>query len=133
MSLDTSFGTNETYENDGVWFDYGDKIGKFLLARAGGSNKRFAKTKERLMRSIRRRMSAGASVTEDEQRKVLINIYAEAVVLDWTGVKEFGEELAYNRENVVHVLTAYPDLFENYILTDAPSMEHFLLEIDSKN
>ncbi len=131
MSLSKAYGTDKKLEQEGVWFDYGD-AGQWKLARAGGANQRFNRVKERVLKPMRRRIQSG-NISEDMLSKSMVKIYAEAVVLDWRGVVlvEGAEPLEYTRDNVMQVLTDYPDLF-NDIMSDALERAPFAEE-DSKN
>lgn len=134
-AISKAYGTSRKLEQEGVWFDYGEGVGRWLLARAGGSNQRFNKVKERHLKPLRRRIQSG-NISEDMLSKVMIQIYAEAVVLDWRNVvvNEGDQPLEYSRENVIKVLTDYPDLF-NEIMSDSTERAPYLedLEEDSKN
>lgn len=106
------FETDKNLETEGIWYSF-DKDTKFLLARAGGSNIRFAKILENKTRPYRRQIDNGTIDTEFGN-SLLIEAFAEAVILGWTGVKakgKNGKEMKYSVENAVKLLTDLPDLF----------------------
>ncbi len=105
------FTTDESLEKDGFVLEYGEA--SFVIARAGGANKKFQSLMERKMRPYRSAINAG-TMDESTAEKLLAEAYADAVVLAWDGVTDQdGEELVFNRENVIKVLTDLPDLFRD--------------------
>lgn len=115
MSLYNTFATDKALEQDGIVLDYGtnskNQPVQIRIARAGGSNVRFAKVLEQKMRPYKR---AIANETMDNKvvERLLVEAYADAVILDWTGVEDReGNALDFTRDNVVKVLTDLPDLF----------------------
>lgn len=115
MNLYNTFETNKDLERDGITLDYGfnDKNEpiQIRIARAGGSNTRFAKILEQKMRPYKRAIATD-SLDNQVAQQLMIEAYADAVILGWTGVQDRdGNVLDFNRENVVKVLTDLPDLF----------------------
>jgi hypothetical protein len=107
------FKNNETLETGGVTLDYGSF--KIVVARAGGSNKRFAKALEAKLRPHRRAVETG-TLDETLNRRLLVEVYAETVILGWENMQdEAGEALAFTRENVMKVMTDLPDLFADVV------------------
>lgn len=104
------FGTDDHFEQKGIWYAFSENT-KFLLARAGGSNVRFTKVLEARTRPYRRQIE-NESIDLDTANKLLIEAFAEAVLLDWQGVADKkGDELPYSKENAIKLLTDLPDLF----------------------
>lgn len=117
------FGSDESLETKGIWHDFGD-YGRFLIARAGGSNKPYAKALERETRPLRRSLEAGA-IDEERSRALLAKVFADTVVLGWEGViGRDGEELPFDRDNCRKLLTDLPNLFED-IRTQATSWAQY--------
>lgn len=109
-SLYDLFGTDKELEKDGIVLNYG-KGGKIKIARAGGANSRFAKALETKMRPYRRQFEAG-TMDETVANDLLLEAFAETVVLGWEGVQDReGNELAFTRENVTKLFKDLPDLF----------------------
>lgn len=109
-SMYSLFGTDKAMEQSGIVLDYGS-AGKIKVARAGGSNSRFAKALEAKMRPYRRQFEAG-TMDDEVANKLLIEAFAEGVILGWEKVKgPDGKELKFSRENVIKLFTDLPDLF----------------------
>lgn len=107
-----AFGTDESLEKKGIEIDYGD-AGTFLVARAGGANKKFQKMVEQKFRPYRRQVQAG-TMDNDVADRLLAEVFASTVLIDWDGVTdEQGEEMACTAENAVKLFTDLPDLFSD--------------------
>lgn len=115
MDLYKTFATDKNLETTGITLAYGDNSRgqpiEIDIARAGGANVKFSKVLEAKMRPYRRAVANG-SLDEKVALKVLVETYAEAVVVNWRGVLDReGNELEFNRDNVVKVFLDLPDLF----------------------
>jgi len=115
MSLYNTFETDKSLERDGIVLDYGfnskNQPIQIRIARAGGANTKFAKVLEQKMKPYKRAI-ANDTMDNKVAEKLLVEAYADAVILGWEGVEDReGSPLEYNRDNVVKVLTDLPDLF----------------------
>lgn len=115
MNLYNTFETNKDLEKDGILLDYGfnskNEPVQIRIARAGGSNVRFAKTLEQRMRPYKRAI-ANDTMDNKVAEKLLMEAYADAVILGWEGVEDRdGQPLEFTRDNVLKVLQDLPDLF----------------------
>lgn len=149
MSLHKTFKTDTKLEQKGIEIDYGTT--RFRIARAGGANTRFAAVLNERTRPYRRAIAADA-LPADQQRDILIDVYAETVVLDvrtktsngeWrSGInpedlpqhdpKTISPEtglLPANKDNIVALFKALPELF-NDIQQQAQNYALFKQEID---
>ena len=109
-SIYDTYKTNPELETKGILFDCGPE-GKFTLARAGGSNTRFAKVLEAKLRPLRRQMD-NETLDNKVGESVLIEVFANSVILGWEGVKnEKGEDFPFSIVNCIKLLTDLPDLF----------------------
>jgi hypothetical protein len=128
------FETDKKKEKEGVWLDFG-VYGKFLVARAGGSNKVFAKQMELRSRPYKARMDKN-TLDESEASKLMIEIFVDTIILGWEGVyNRAGELIEYTRQNAIQVFTDLPDLFQS-ITEQSMEMSNYLVgqtEEDSKN
>ncbi len=105
------FGTDPDLERNGFALEYGDAT--FIIARAGGANKKFTTAVERKMRPYRSAIQSGTMDT-DTATKLLAECYADAVILAWDGVSDAnGDALDFTKENIVKVLLDLPDLFND--------------------
>ena len=110
-ALDEIFGTSPDAESGaGVVLDYG-RAGKFTIHRAGGSNRKFEKRREALMKPYTRQIQTN-TMDDDVAKKLFAQLYAETVVVGWNGVPgDDGADRAFTVEHVTEVLIRYPDLF----------------------
>jgi hypothetical protein len=149
MNLYQKFSTNKDAETAGVWVDYGDGV-ELKLRRAGGRNLKYRDAHEARTTRNKRRIDMG-SMSEDEARDLMANVYADAIVVDWrtrTGKDEDGNpiyaqavtgsdgsEVPFSRDNVFKVLSDLPEFFKA-VRVDAESVDLFRddpREADAKN
>lgn len=128
-----NFKTDNQMETEGIWLDYGDF--KIRIARAGGSNVRYAKAVERHATQHKTALRNDI-LSAEQQKEIMIQVYADSIILEWESMEdEDGNALPFSRENVVKVLTDLPDLFAD-IRQQATTMGLFrkeLLEKAAKN
>ena len=111
-SLYDRFKTDQTLEVSGKWLDYG-KYGKLRVARAGGANTRFSQTLEFKTREYREEIDDG-TIDMDLANTLMIETFAESVILDWEDViGEDGKEIPFSSENVTKLFTDMPDFWAN--------------------
>lgn len=128
------FGTDKDLEaGKGVTLQYdGFSI---TIHRAGGANKKFGLTLAEKMRPHRQRFERG-NLDNDTSQRILVETYAEAVVIGWKDVVGAdGKKMAYNTANVVKLFTDLPDLFDDVKL-QANAVSVFRQEnemVESKN
>lgn len=120
MSLYDQFAMDTDSEVQGVLLDYGDS-GRILIARAGGSNKRYQKKIELFAKKYKRQLDLDIMDDKVAEAK-LIEIYAQTIVLGWeSGPEEKpkkgvipgpdGKEMQFSYENCICLLTDLPELF----------------------
>jgi hypothetical protein len=134
MSIYKKFRTDKKVEREGIELEYGDGA-IFRIARAGGSNKGFKRRMEQVQRKYRRQIHHGL-LTEDQGRKVLVEAYADTVILGWENVTDADDNpLDFTRENVIQVLTDLPDLFDDIReqAEDASLFRETIQEADAGN
>ena len=122
-------------ETGGIWIDYGVEGGKFLVARSGGANTKFAKVLEFKMRPYRRQMDTGKLDNEIASR-ILMESFVEAALLDWDGVQNReGETFTFSKENAISLFIDLPELFTD-LREQSSKMANFQagdVEADSGN
>lgn len=130
----SAFQTDSKMETAGVVLDFGD-AGKFRVARAGGSNKRFNTKMMSVTKPHRHAIDQG-TLDDSVATALFIDVYAETVVMSWEGVTgPDGQTLEFNKANVVKLLTDLPDLFTS-IRRECEKAANFraeALESDAKN
>lgn len=106
------FETDALMETGGIWIDYGSGI-RFLVARSGGANTKFAQVLEFKMRPYRRQLDNG-SMDNDVANKILMEAFIESALLKWEGVTDReGNALDYSKDNAIELFTEMPDLFND--------------------
>lgn len=121
MNLYKQFKTDEKLEQNGVPVNYGDGL-VLTLRRAGASNPLFRAAAER---HLKPRQHALKAMDEPGSRKLMAEVYADAVVAGWEGMKGPDEQpLEFTRDNVVKVLTDLPEFFK-IVQRDAEEMTLF--------
>lgn len=144
MSLYESYLTNQSLERDGVYLDYSHLNFKVKIARAGGSNSKFLKEWERVMRPYQK---AVANKTMDIKilENLLADTFAKTVILGWetkvdgewkVGIEgPKGELLPYTVENVAKTLKTLPELFTDIrdAATDYTVFQQEQLEVAEGN
>lgn len=121
MSMYDQFKTDPDSEKDGIWVDYGEF--RVRVGYAGGANKDFQKTMERLARPFRRAIATD-SLPADKAEDILREAYARAIVKAWEVKDEDGEFVSGiegpdgdvvepSVENILATLVALPKLYED--------------------
>ena len=117
MSLYSTFKTNDQFEIDGIFIQYGylnddeSKPVRFKIARAGGANTAFAKALEKATKPYRKQLQAGL-LDDRTADRLYREVFADTVVLDWENVTDSdGNLLEFTKENVLKVFKDLPDLF----------------------
>ncbi len=104
------FATDLKVEVEGFTHRITDKI-SFTLARAGGANTKFSKAMEVKTRPYRRQIQED-TMDISLANKLLIEAFAETVVLGWEGITTAdGKEVEFTPEAAIQLFTDLPDLF----------------------
>lgn len=128
------FGTDANLESGkGVTLEYpGFSI---TIHRAGGANKKFSRILAEKMKPHRQRFERGL-LDDETSHKILVETYAEAVVVGWKDVVgKDGKKLPFNVENAVKLFLDLPDLFDD-VKNQAGNTAHFRQEnekVEEKN
>ena len=139
MSLYTQFETDREIEKTGIVLDYGFNSKKqpiqIRMARAGGANERYSKLLELRTKPYRRQIQ-NETLENAVAEKITKEVYAQTVVLGWTGVEDRdGNEMPFTQENCVKLFTDLPDLWSDVQSqsTRASLFRAEILEADAKN
>lgn len=139
MSLYRQFQTNQSLEVNGIDLEYGTNSKgqpiRIKIARSGGANKRFARALEVATRPYKRQI-VNDRLDAELATTITRKVYAETVVLGWTGVEDkAGVEIPFSVAACINLFNDLPDLFED-IATQAARLAAFredLAEADAKN
>lgn len=139
MSLYKTFQTSQHLEKNGIELQYGenDKGEEILIriARAGGANSAYNKRLEALVKPYRRQITS-ETIDNKVLEKLILQAFAETVILGWSGVEDAeGNALECTVDNVIKLFTDLPDLFKD-VQDQAQKSVLFreeILELESKN
>ncbi len=123
MGMYNTFKMDTEAETKGRILEYEGSGFRVTVARAGGSNKRFKKAMEKRARPLRRAIDMEA-LGDDQARDMLMDVYANTVVVDWEvlngngewhhGIEsEDGELLPVTPENIIATFKNLPELFND--------------------
>lgn len=130
----------EMFENNkdleagkGIVIDYGGF--EITVHRAGGANKKLQKVYTNKYKPHIRKAEQG--ILDDEiTNRILIESFAEAVVVGWKNVKDKdGNLMDFSVENCIKLFTDLPDLFEDIVVQtkDVSNFKKEMEEIEAKN
>jgi len=106
------FGMDDNMEKKGIWIDYGP-AGSFLIARAGGSNQKFANILQAKPRPYKFQID-NELIDQKTGQRLMYEAFAEAVVLGWDGVCDReGNPIPFSEKNCVKLFEDLPDLFHD--------------------
>lgn len=111
-------------ETDGLWTEIhvlGESC-EMLIARLG--NRKYERLLDRKLEPFRRKRGR---IKDEVRDKIMVECVAEAVLLDWRGLKNGVEPFAYSKENAILLLTQYRDVYDA-VLVAATEAERFRLE-----
>jgi hypothetical protein len=119
MDISKKFGTDADLESGtGITLDFGGGA-TVTIHRAGGTNAKFMRA------AAKRRARLNAAKNDlDASLRVLAEVYAEAIVLGWTGIELDGKAVPYSKENVIAAFVAVPEFF-NMIRQEAEEAGNF--------
>lgn len=117
--------TDTKAEIDGIWVPFPlnpeieVKIARFM-------NHAHEKALKRLRQPY---TSYGKALTEAQERRIFIESLAEAVLLDWKGIKDGEQEIAYSKEEAMRILSLDEARdFRDFIATVSSDMDTFRKE-----
>lgn len=119
-SLKSLYGTNPQLERDGVWIENFPTTGmRIKLARAGTTNPRFRTILERLTKPHRRAI-VNETIDPELSQDLMMQVYAQAVIVGWEGIpvpvelhSAQEECVPYSPEAALRLLRSYPDLYND--------------------
>lgn len=135
------FKTEEDYEIDGVWQDFGST--RIKIARSGGKNTAYLKAFKKVMKRYNKVNIEALS--EEDQDMIMAEIFAGSVIKAWeikdekdkwkSGIlllnKGKKEEVPFSIENVKKCLLDLPDLF-SLLRQNADNIKTFQKEVEEE-
>lgn len=135
MELYKQFETDTVAEVEGVWVDLGDG-GSVKVARLNNPNHK--KALDHLRKPYKNMLRTGRGLPDDVAEKISSQAMAEAILLDWKGLKgRDGKEVAYSPEKALELLMdpALKDFRDNvaYLAMEQETFRKEALETAAKN
>lgn len=117
MSLYKQFKTEEKFEQDGIFVEYGTGAnGKpitFRVARAGGSNQKYLKLLETRTKPYRRQIQ-NDTLDNKLAERIFLEVFVDSVLIGWENVEDAaGAPLPFNRDNAIKLFTDLPELYND--------------------
>lgn len=120
------FERNEELEaQKGVDLLFPENI-RITILRAGGSNKKYDKVLGRLIKPYKRQMKTD-TMDKTVSEKLMRELYTESVIIGWSGVKSKGKKVEFTKENVMNLITSFPEVFDE-IREQADNLANFRTE-----
>jgi len=122
-------GTDLDKATAGVWIEYEEGI-SFRIARANTPGYRDALKK--MTRQHKRQIEQG-TLSDAKSDRLMAELMADWILLDWKGMKNGKEDFPYSRENARAFLSAeqYADIKE-WIMQQALEAENYRAETQKK-
>lgn len=110
-----SYATDSDLETGvGVWLKFPGKR-RIRILRAGGANRAFGRRYAILSKPYRREMDQDI-LDPDISERIMRQLYAEHVVVDWEGITTpDGTAIPYNPEAGIEFFTAFPEVLKDII------------------
>lgn len=139
MNIYQQFQTNADLERNGIFLEYGPNSKgqpmRVLVARAGGANMPFIKAMENKFRPYRRQVQT-ETMDPALMEKLLHEVYAETIVLDWENWEDGdNKDLPFSRENCIKLFKDLPDFYRDIVeqCQRIALYRSVILEPDAKN
>jgi hypothetical protein len=118
MGLHSQFKTNSVKETEGVEIEFPEaqnddgSVPVFVISRMGRSNKAYSKALEAATRPYRRQVELGTMKNEVAE-SLFMDVFVNNVLKGWKNVQdEDGEEIEFNKDNAVKLLSELPDVYD---------------------
>jgi hypothetical protein len=124
MDIYATYATDENAEINGVWQKLGDA--ELLIARA--NNPRYARALTTQAEKHQAELDKGDEDADALSNKLLVDVFAETLLLGWKNVSYNGESLPYTPENARKVL-AHKD-FRREVARLAESIDAYRIKTE---
>lgn len=125
MDVFNTFATDLNAEVEGVWFSL-SKTASVKLARA--SNDRFNAALRKAMEKFQPELEGNDEATAAASDKIMIDLMAETILLDWKGLQFKGKDVPYSAE-MARTMLAVKD-FRKRITQLSESFEAFKVKAE---
>jgi hypothetical protein len=109
--LETYITDQEVESKLGVWLPPFPGDRRFKVLRAGGSNKKFARAFQQMLRPYRKQLNKDM-LDPDVADRLLREAYAQHIVVDWKNINDAdGNPVPCTPDNVLDFFNAFPEIF----------------------
>lgn len=115
-------------ELEGIWESLG---GDAEVLVAAWNNPKFDKALANQPRQIRRRMDRG-KLSDEEDRKIMVVVVADTILLNWKHLLDAGKEVKYSNKAAIDMLGKYPRFYRD-IVAIANDESRYLREDEEEN
>lgn len=129
LDVFSRFAVDLKAETEGVWKDfYGAKV---LIARTG--NEKFNKKLNEVFEKHREDLSKKDEAADKLADRLMVEVFADTLILDWEGIAYQGKEVKYSRQAVIDLLSP-PEMrdFRYELLSLADDAENFRLQLEEE-
>lgn len=96
MDIFSAYATDATLEVEGKWFPL-SKTASIKVARSG--NDRYIEQLRKKLEDNNIDLSSRSKEDEDLAQKVIVDVMADTILLDWKGLQFRGKDIEYSRLN----------------------------------
>lgn len=107
-AFDAYYATDAKAEKDGQWTAFDAAGIELLVARPGGSNDRYD-----LVLAEKCKPYAHVEMDAETDRRIMREVYAEAVVLGWRALDGSPLDVPYNAAGMAALFEKYPDFYRD--------------------
>lgn len=100
MDIFSTYAVDEAKEQNGTWLEVGDA--EFLVARSG--NKAYVKLLGKEVERNQKVLDRKDDKADEVSDKIMIDVLAATILLDWKNVSYKGESLPYSKDNAKTLL-----------------------------
>lgn len=124
QDMNVLFGEDETAVERGIWVSHANGP-QFRICAATDSNPQYVRVKERVLKPHRRALSHDA-MDEKRASDLLMQVYAECVIVDWKDVFLDGKRVPFSKKECLRMLKLFPKLWR-WLRAEATEGAHFMV------
>lgn len=127
MDIGKRFRTDKEKEKTGTWVPIDGS--EFLIARS--NNRKYKQSLVKALEENASELAAGTEKSAALDDKLLAEVMAETILLDWKKVEIDGKKINYSVKMAAKVMAEMPD-FCDLIKRHADSIDNFKVDVEEK-
>lgn len=109
-NFDKLYKMDTDLEKEGVWIEFPNGAG-FKVRRFGGTNsQKLRSVVTTITKPLSRQIEMG-TLTEEQERKVMVESFVKACLIDWRNVSIDDKEVPYSEVKAIELFMELPELF----------------------